>query len=244
MMTVAGAGATVPEFGPLLPALVAPTAPTPPFEPQLAPVRLALATTLIEAAATSRGAHLGGDFARARTALARERWEAAWETARLAAAAAVVEAARARLQYAAATARMPRRRAARELPSPTTVAETARRLGRDATPLFMQLDQLEKTAASSDTASSELSGWLREVQRTARTLDEAWRQLESAAAEDTAAWAQAAARVTAWRPSPWPFRGAIAVIIAVCLTAGLMLGGWIDIPPPLRPIADRIWGLR
>jgi len=244
MMTVAGSGATVPEFGPLLPALVAPTAPTPPFEPHLAPVRLALATTLIEAAATSRGAQLTGDFAGARTALARERWESAWETARFAAAAAVVEAARARLQHAAATARMPRRRAAKELPSPTTVAETARRLGRDAAPLFLQLDQLEKTTTSSDTASSERSGWLREVQRTARTLDEAWRQLESAAAEDTVLWTEAAARVRAWRPSPWPFRGAVAVIMVVSLAAGLMLGGWIDVPPPLRPIADRIWGLR
>lgn len=230
---------TVPEIGPLVPALVAPVEPVAALAPDLAPARLALATTCIERAAAARAALAAGDLVGAIGALDRAGWEAAWETARLAAAAAVREAVAARLQYAGRCARMPTRRLRQFALDDADLAAIGARLGADAAPLFAALDRLESAAAAQDAAD-----WLREVERTARRLDEAWRRLDAAARAELAAWEPEVAAVRAWRPPTWPFAVSCVVMLSLGLAVGLMLGGYVDVPAPLRPAAEWVWGLR
>lgn len=143
-----------------------------------------------------------------------------------------------------------RRRPPPELP-PLPIADAplrnrdalARRLGADAAPLFAALDRLESAGRVADTAEA-IAAWVVDVERTARRLDEVWRRLADAADAETRRWIAVTARVQQWRPSPWPLAVAVVGLIALGLWGGLMLGGWIDVPGPLRPLADRVWGLR
>lgn len=122
-------------------------------------------------------------------------------------------------------------------------AGAARRLGADAAPLFLALDRLESAARAADTAEA-IAAWVVEVERTARRLDEVWRRLADAADAETRRWIVVTLQVQGWQPSPWPLAVTVAGVTALCLWGGLMLGGWIDVPRPLQPLADRVWGLR
>jgi hypothetical protein len=230
---------TVPEIGPLMPALVAPAEAVAALAPDLAPARLALATACIERAAAARTALAAGDLAGAIAALDRAGWEAAWDTARLGAAAAVRDAVSARLEYAGRSARMPTRRLRQLALDEADLEAIGARLGAAAAPLFAAFDRLESAAAAGDAAA-----WLREVERTARRLDEAWRRLDAAAGAELLAWENEVAAVRAWRPPAWPFVVTCAVILGLGAAVGLMLGGYVDVPSPLRPAAEWVWGLQ
>ncbi len=228
----------LPELGGFISALVAPPSPVPPLAPDLAPVRLALATTVIEQGAVARAAVAEGREQEARDALSRETWEQAWQEARDTAASELAETIGQRLHQAGLEARLSARRL-RTLPlDDADRAAIAVRLGADAAPFFAALDQLEAVRPG------DMTLWVREVERTARRLDEAWRRLEAAARAELAAWEPEVAAVRAARPPAWPLWLAAGVILALGLAVGLMLGGYVDVPAPLRPLAERVWGVR
>lgn len=212
----------VPELGPTLGRLTAPR----PAAGQagfahalLTPVRLALATEVMELGATRLSA----------SALA-----GAWDRAVTDAADRLAPEVRARLAAAAAEARLPRRRARAADPSAGELAAMRRRLEAPAAPFREALAALGSDPAAFPPRADRLGGAL-------RRLDTAWAGLEEAAARELAAWDAEAEELRGWRRPAWPMGLLAAGVLALAGYVGLVLGGYVPVPGWLRPLAEWWW---
>jgi hypothetical protein len=207
----------LPELGPYLGRLTEPSADIGGASARIEPVRVQMLTELFERAATAR---------RADRALEPVAWLEVWGAATQAATGAVLAEAERRMLEATAMSRYPKRRIAALLPT----AEDRRMMRARFSAAGIDLE------AATDTVGGD-------VRRTAPELERAWDRLAVAAGRELDAWEQRAAGIRSWR-RPWRSLviGAVAAGL-IGIWVGLVLGGYLPVPAPIRPLADWYWSL-
>ena len=76
---------------------------------------------------------------------------------------------------------------------------------------------------------------------TARRLEAAWLALEEALGREWRDWAVEVEEVRAWRRPLWPLVAIGSALFLIAGYLGLVLGGYLPVPGPLRGIAEAIW---
>lgn len=237
----------VPELGQALGRLTARPEPVPAGRwVALDDLRVELVNHLFELVGAARA--FGADRAAAVASLNRAEWIAAWERVVTEATARLCKAIEARFAAAADEARLPaKRRAALALGEPDRRA-IAGRLGGGALPFLQSLDRLEESvrAASAPGPRGEAfePEWREALLGSARRLESAWLTLDAAATAEQGIWAPEIERVRAWRRPTRPLWIATGLALAVAAALGLILGGYLPVPAPLRDLAGAWWGSR
>ena len=232
----------VPELGPLLGRLAAPPSSQPDRDGvPLDDIRLALATELFELAGAAREFTASGDVAGGIVSLARHEWLGAWDRAVTAAATRIGDRIDARLRSAAAESRLPASRLRRQLLSEDERRGIAVRIGSGGGGLVVALDALDAAARQATRSPGGLAAWQGELAAVGRRLEKAWIDLEEAVRHEDAAWQDDIARVRSWRRPRWPLWAITAVVVAAAAYFGLIFGGYIAVPGPLRPVAEAWW---
>jgi hypothetical protein len=245
--TTPSARLTVPELGPSLGRLVAPP-PAPSGAPAhwiaLDDLRLGLVTHLFELAGDARRWVQEGDRELALATLNREAWLAAWQRAVSAVAERAAEAIGERLMAAAAEARLPARRA-RALPlDPDEIAELASRLNAGVAPLdqaLRALDVAAHTARSERAPAEAVAEWQAALEAAARRVEAAWLALEEALGREWHEWHVEVEELRTWRRPLWPLVVAGGAVMLLAAYLGLVLGGYLPVPGPLRGMVEAIW---
>jgi hypothetical protein len=239
MTTMADAdrGWNVPELGPGLGRLVDPDpSARGALHIPLDDIRHDLVTGVFDLAGAARGFAASGDRDGVVVALNRIAWLGRWEKAVASAAARIAAEVNAGLESAAEESRYPRRRLPGLLLSDADAKAVAARLGSGGAPFVDALDALEQAAKSASSAAE----WRAAVEAAARRLESAWLALEDASRREQANWAAEITSVRHWRRPAWPLWLATALVLAAALYLGLVLGGFLPVPPPLQGFA-RFW---
>jgi hypothetical protein len=237
----------VPELGPSLGRLAdpPPDAGPGPLGARLDDIRLRLVTGLFELAGAGRAFAAAGDPVGAMTTLGRVAWLGLWEKAVAAAAERVTSTVNARLGEAATESRYPRGKLRALLLTPDDCRAIAARLGAGGGPFVATLDELEQAthAATAARLSDPVTArtWLSAVNATARRLEAAWLALEQAADAEQLRWTSEIERVRAWRLPRWPLWSVTVLILAAAVYLGLVLGGYVRVPPALAGFAEFWW---
>lgn len=238
---------TVPELGPSLGRLTDPPAPGPrtPLGLTYDDIRLDLVSGIFDLAGAGRGFAASGDREGAMASLGRVAWLGLWERAVGAAAARIGEAANSRLREAAAESRFPTRRLRGLLLTPSDVRSAAARLGSGGAPFVAALDALEETvhSASGGQARGEArtDEWRAALEAGARRLESAWLAMAAAANVEEQHWRHEVDRIRAWRRPAWPVWLVTVVVVACAGYVGLVVGGYLAVPPALQALTDFWW---
>jgi hypothetical protein len=238
----------VPELGPSLGRLSdPPPGPTDRglLDIALDDIRLDLVTGIFDRAGAARSFAATGDRHSAVASLGRVAWLDLWERAVAAAAQRLADAVNARLRAAGAESRLPAGRLARVLLSAEDVRAIASRLGSGGATFVSALDALEQTvpAAAASGARGRLGQdeWQRALAATARRLESSWMALIGAAKQEQERWKGEIERVRAWRRPFWPVWLTTIAVLALATYLGLLLGGYLPVPGPLRGFAEFWW---
>ena len=202
-------------------------------------MRLRLASRLFESGRSAREALATGDYRQAALRLGRDTWAEAWAEAVTDTGAAVAAAINERLEDAARTARMPGRRARAVRVTDSEGHALTARLAGGAGRLVVALDELE--SISRDIEAGSVAAWSDTVLRVARRLEDAWLALEAHVAEELRRWDEEVERVRAWRRPGWPLWLLTLAVLVLSTYVGLLLGGYVRVPEPLRPLVDWWW---
>lgn len=244
-MSTAGVLA-VPELGPALGRLTAlPERPAAGAWVSLDDLRLELVTRLFELAGAARAFGAGDDRTAAVASLNRAAWLGEWDRVVAEATARLTKAVDARLAAAATESRLPARQRA-ELPlTDADRRALAGRLGAGALPFLQSLDRLEAVVhaiSSGGPRGVEAEPeWVEALLASARRLESAWLALAAAARAEQDLWAPEIERVRRWRRPSRALWIVSAALVALASLLGLMLGGYIPVPPPLRELAWAWW---
>ncbi len=235
----------VPELGPSLGRLTDPIGPAGPLGVRLDDIRLRLVTGVFELAGAGRSFAAAGDPEGAVASLNRGEWLAQWEKAVAASAERVTATVNARLAEAAAESRYPRRKLTGVRLTPADARAIAARLGGGGGPFVASLDDLEQ-AAHAVTGHRALDratavAWRSALSATARRLEAAWLALEEAAVREQLRWQADVSRVRGWRRPRWPLWLVTAAVLGAAVYLGLVLGGYVRVPPMLRGFAEYWW---
>ncbi len=227
----------VPELGPALGRLIDP----PPAGPAalrvpLDDVRLELVTGLFDLAGAARSFAAGGDRAGAMASLGRLEWLRVWEKTVATTAARIVAEANAGLRLAAAESRFPPRRLKRLELTDEDARAIAARLGSGGAPFVAALDTLEQAAHTGGA-----SAWPEALGSAARRLESAWIALDLAARAEQQRWASEVGAVRSWRRPTWPVWLVTVLAVAAAAYVGLVLGGYLPVPPVLEGLATFWW---
>ena len=245
MATPSDALWVVPEIGPSLGGLVdAPASRLGPLRVPLDDIRLALVTGVFDLAGAGRSFAASGDHQGAAASLGRVAWLQLWEKAVAEAAGRIVGEANAGLRQAAEESRFPPRSLRTLLLTDQDARAIAARLGSGGGPFVAALDALEHAGHSSSTRAPILAGvrvWQDALGAAARRLESAWLALEQAARFEQERWAAEIAQVRAWHRPTWPVWLITAVVVAAAAYVGLVLGGYLPVPPPLEGLAAFWW---
>ena len=160
-------------------------------------------------------------------------WASCWDAAAEEAAAVLIQKLEARITSAAVAARMPAWRVERHRITPSEHRAIHARLGAGAGALLRAATELEQAPAAR---------WGPQVLATARRLESAWAALTAAAEHEMAEWEGDIASVAAWRRPRWPLWTLTGAVLAAALWGGMLLGGYLPVPDPLRPLAEFLWG--
>jgi hypothetical protein len=235
----------VPELGPSLGRLGDPP-PGPaagPLGARFDDIRLRLVTGLFELAGVARSFAATGDPEGAMGTLSRVAWLGLWEKAVAASAERVAATVNTRFEEAAAESRYPgaRLRAARITPEDTRAI--AARLGAGGGPFVAALDELEQAAreATGPRGRARSETWRAALTAAARRLEAAWLALEEAAAVEQRRWQVDVERIRAWHLPRWPLWLLTAAVLAGAVYLGLVLGGYVPVPPALEGFAEFWW---
>jgi hypothetical protein len=238
----------VPELGPSLGRLTDPAQPDAgPLGVRLDDIRLKLVTGVFERAGAGRAFAAAGDAVGAAASLNRVAWLALWEQAVAAAADRITATVNARLEEAAAESRYPQRRLREVRLTPADTRAIAARLGGGGAPFVTALDELEQAGhgISGQGARERASAatWRAALTATARRLEAAWLALEEAASREQLRWQADVRRVHAWRLPRWPLWLLTTLVLGAAIYLGLVLGGYVRVPPMLEGFADFWWSL-
>jgi hypothetical protein len=238
----------VPELGPSLGRLSDPPGSLPDrgvLDVVLEDIRLDLVTRLFDVTGAARSFAATGDRQGAIASLGRVAWLELWERAVAAAARRMTDIVNERLENAAAESRLPSQRLNSFLLTPEDERAIASRLGSGGASFVSALDALEQTvpaAAASGARGRQGQGeWQRALATAARRLESAWLALTSAALIEQDRWKGEIERVRAWRRPTWPLWVATLVWLLVVTYLGLVLGGYLPVPEPLRGLAELWW---
>jgi hypothetical protein len=237
----------VPELGPSLGRLTDPAQPAAgPLDLRLDDIRLKLVTGVFELAGAGRSFAAAGDPVGAATSLNRVAWLTLWEQAVAASAERVTSTVNARLEEAAAESRYPRRKLREVALTPADTRAIAARLGGGGAPFVAALDELEQaTYGISSQGARERGGtaatWRAALSAAARRLEAAWIALEEAVEREQLRWQADVRRVHAWRLPRWPLWLITALVLGAATYLGLVLGGYVPVPPVLEGFADYWW---
>ena len=222
----------IPELGPLLGALVDP-ADDGAGDVPLDSVRLSMVGALFERADAARRMVASGDEAGGRDALGSRVWIQIWDDAAERSAAVVTQRIDREIRQAAAFSRYPRKRVTDLLPSVEDRRVLAARLSASGM-------GLETAAPGLDSPGV---GWQESQRRMAGELEQSWHRLVRTAREELGFWEAKIQSVRAWRRPWWPLLLGGGIALALSTWIGLMLGGYLPVPEPLRPAAEWIWSL-
>jgi hypothetical protein len=237
----------VPELGPSLGRLgdLPPEAGAGPLGARLDDIRLRLVTGVFELAGAGRAFAAAGDPQGAMASLGRVAWLALWEKAVAASAERVAVTVNARLEEAAAESRFPRRRLRAALLTPDDTRAIAARLGGAGGPFVVALDHLEQAVHGMTTHRGRegpaAAQWRSALTAAARRLEAAWLALEQGAAAEQRRWQVDIEQVRAWHLPRWPLWLLTAIVLAGATYLGLVLGGYLPVPPALAGFADFWW---
>jgi hypothetical protein len=238
----------VPELGPSLGRLSDPPAgPTDrgSLDIVLDDIRLDLVTGIFDVAGAARSFAASGDRHSAIVSLGRVAWLDLWERAVAAAAQRLADAVNAWLRAAAAESRLPAGKLGAVLLTAEDVRAIASRLGSGGANFVSALDALEQTvpaaAASGNRGRLGQEEWQRALAATARRLESSWLALTVAAKREQERWKGEIERVRAWHRSLWPLWLITVVVLAIATYLGLILGGYLPVPGPLRGFAEFWW---
>ena len=237
----------VPELGPSLGRLGDPPPGngTGPLGARLDDIRLRLVTGVFELAGAGRAFASAGDPDGAMASLSRVAWLALWEKAVVASAERVAATVNARLEAAAAESRFPRWRLRTALLTPDDTHAIAARLGAGGGPFVAALDELEHAVHGVTTRRARegpaAAEWRSGLTATGRRLEAAWLELEQAAAEEQRRWQVDIERIRAWHLARWPLWLLTAAVLGGAAYLGLVLGGYVPVPPPLAGFAEFWW---
>ena len=238
----------VPELGPALGRLVDPPltrGDRGSLDLVLDDIRLDLVTGIFELAGAARSFGASGDRQGAIASLSRVAWLDLWERAVAAAAERLAEIVNARLAEAAVESKLPARQLeALRLKSEDVRAITSR-LGSGGAGFVSALDALEQTvpgaAAAGTRGRAGEEDWQRALAAVARRLESAWLALAAGARAEQDRWKMEIDAARAWR-RPTRILWLLTVsVLAVATYLGLVLGGYLPVPAPLRPLAELWW---
>ena len=238
----------VPELGPSLGRLVDPPLPSSDrgsLDLVLDDIRLELVTGLFELAGAARSFAASGDRQGAISSLSRVAWLELWERAVAASAERLAEVVNVRLEEAATESRLPVRRLESLRLRAEDVRAIASRLGSGGAGFVSALDALEQTvhgaAASGGRGKAGQEDWQRALAATARRLESAWMALAAGARAEQDHWRSEIERTRAWRHPTWPLWLVSAGVLVILTYMGLVLGGYLPVPPALQPLAELWW---
>jgi len=238
----------VPELGPSLGRLS-----DPPIIPsdrgalgiQLEDIRLDLVSGLFDMAGAARSFMAAGDRQGAISSLGRVAWLDRWERAVATAAQRLADVVNARFRDAATESRFPPKQLAPLLLSPEDVRAIGARLGSGGASFVSALDALEQTVPAA--AASGIRGrlgqeeWQVALATTARRLESAWLALTDAARVEQERWMGEITLVRSWRKPSWPLWVITALVFLLLTYLGLVLGGYLPVPPLLGGVAELWW---
>jgi hypothetical protein len=208
-------------------------------------IRLELVTGLFETTGAARSFATAGDRQGAITSLSRVTWLSLWEQAVAAAANRMAEVVNGRLAEAALESRFPPKRLNQLRLTAEDVRAIASRLGAGGAGFVGALDALEQTvpsaAASGSRGRAGQEEWQRALTAAARRLESAWLALVANARTEQDRWKAEIEGVRAWRRPTWPLWLLTAAVLAAATYLGLVLGGYLPVPPPLRALAEFWW---
>jgi hypothetical protein len=207
-------------------------------------IRIALVSGVFELAGAARSFAAAGDAEGAMASLSRVEWLGLWEKALEAAGRRITMSVNDRLADAAAESRFPPRRLARLVLRPEDTRAVAARLGSGGAPFVAALDALELAARSAGGARASeerLVQWRDALTAAARRLEGAWLALEAAAAAEQRRWQAEIDRVHAWHRPLWPLWLLTLLVLGAAGYVGLVLGGYLPVPPALEGLAQWWW---
>jgi hypothetical protein len=238
----------VPELGPSLGRLVDPPlihSDRGSLDLVLDDIRLDLVTGIFELAGAARSFGASDDRQGAIASLSRVAWLDLWERAVARAAERLAEVVNTKLGEAARESRLPARQLEAFRLKTEDVRAITSRLGSGGAAFVSALDALEQTvpsaAASGTRGRAGQEEWQRALAAAARRLESAWLALAAGARAEQDRWKGEIDRARAWR-RPNRLLWLISVsVLAVATYLGLVLGGYLPVPPPLRPLAEFWW---
>jgi hypothetical protein len=206
---------------------------------------LDLVTRLFDIAGAARAFMTAGDRESAIASLGRVAWLDLWERAVAAAAQRMADLVNTRLREAAAEARIPAKRLNAVLLGGEDVRAIGSRLGSGGAGFVNALDALEQTVPAAAAAGRRgqlgQEEWQLALATVARRLESAWQALVESGQVEQARWLAEIEQVRAWRRPRWPL-WALTILSLLALTyLGLVLGGYLPVPDPLRGVADFWW---
>jgi hypothetical protein len=213
-------------------------------------IRLDLVTGVFDLAAVARSFIAAGDRDDAVASLNRVAWLGLWERALAAATARIAEAANVGFNDAAVESRFHPRRLQPLLLTTQDHRAIAARLGSGGATFVAALDVLEQSVHASSrggargrSAPSRLvqDQWRGAVTTAARRLESAWLALEDAALAEQRRWQVEIELVRAWRRPVWPLWTLTLLVLAAATYLGLVFGGIVPVPAPLRGVVLWWW---
>lgn len=241
-------GWAVPELGPSLGRLADPPADSAlagPLSLDLEDIRLDLVTRIFDVAGAARSFMAAGDRQSAVSSLGRVAWLELWERAVASVAERLAQAVNGRLDAAALESRIPAKRLAEVRLQAAEVRAIEARLGSSGATFVSALDALEQIVPVAASAGSRgrlvQEEWQTALATAARRLEAAWLLLIEAVRREQDRWQHEIERVRSWRRSRWPLWFLTLVVLLIACYLGLLLGGYLPVPGPLRPLAELWW---
>jgi hypothetical protein len=208
-------------------------------------IRLDLVTSIFDVAGAARSFMAAGDRQGAIASLGRVAWLERWEHAVGSAAQRLADVVNLRLREAAIESRLPASQLTMFLLTPEDVRAIGSRLGSGGANFVSALDAMEQTvpAAAASGARGRLGQeeWQVALAATARRLESAWLALIEAARTEQDRWRGEIERVRSWQRPQWPLWVITGLVLLVLGYLGLILGGYLPVPPPLRGLAEYWW---